>query len=344
MWFLIKALLLVEVTALQFEGDHHKHHKHHGKAVHAASDVEVDDVPEKTDKVNVTKKNVMKKPKAKAKKSKVAKEVLEPPCWSYDNVKHWEIMYPTCKSEEQSPIAVTTQCSGNEVGCTPSSQPLGKHIVSTPVAGAYLSNNGHFVELVAPAYFSTITLGKMTWKSARVQFHTPAEHTMNGVRYPAEMQIVYKPVERSEVENKWSLVTSVLLKEGYNKNPFLSSIGLDMLNLPRNDGDRMFVGGSVDLAEGLKEPMDGGFAGYEGTLTSPPCTKDVLWFVAEKPMEASATQIANLERRFPKGNSRPLHPIGSRMVYRDLNQWSSHASGWPMISLSVALLLVANFQ
>merc|ERR1719217_1961488 len=162
---------------------------------------------------------------------------------------------------------------------------------------------------------------------------------MNGIRYPAEMQIVYRPTEQ---DNKWTLVTSVFLKEGYNKNPFLSSIGLDMLNLPRENGDKMFVSGSVDLTDGLKVPLDGGFAGYEGTLTSPPCTKDVLWFVAESPLEASTTQIANLQRRFPTGNNRPLHPIGARMVYRDFHQWSS--AWWSTISLSTVLFAIANLQ
>jgi len=336
MWILAKTLVLVEVAAFQLEGDHHhKHHaKHHAKAVHATSDVEVDDAQNKT-----SKKNVMKHG-GNLKKNK-AKTSL---CWSYENVKHWETAFSACKSENQSPIAVTTQCKDNEVGCKASSATLAKHFTSTPVAGAYLSNNGHFIELVGPAHFATIKLGNMVWKSARVQFHTPAEHTLNGVRYPAEMQVVYRPVERSEENNKWTLITSVLLKEAYNRNALLSSIGLDMLNLPREEGDKMYVGGSVDLADGLKTPFEGGFAGYEGTLTSPPCTKDVLWFVAETPLEASATQIANLERRFPGGNNRPLHPIGSREEWRDFSQWQSHASGWSMVSLAVVALVVANSQ
>lgn len=325
MWLLVKALVLAQVAALEFEGVHHNHHQHLAKDAAGGN---------KTSKKNVMKHSA-EKGKGHSAKTKAGK------CWSYDNFKHWETQFPTCKSENQSPIALTTECKGDEVGCTPSSQPIGKHFKSTPVAGAYLSNNGHFLELVAPAYFSTITLGKLVWKSARVQFHSPAEHTMNGVKYPAEMQIQYKPVAG---DNKWTLVTSVFLQEGYNRNSLLSSIGFDMLNLPRAEGDKMYVGGTVDLADGLKGPLEGGFAGYEGTLTYPPCTKDVLWFVADTPLEASTTQIANLERRFPDGNNRPIHPIGSRMVYRDFNQWSSHSSTWSMTPLSVVLLLVANLQ
>lgn len=331
MWYLAQALVLVQVAAIQFEGVHHKHHKD----VHAGNHT-----ADKTSKKNVMKHSSKKGKAHSAKKHKLNKTEAEK-CWSYENVKHWESVYPACKADDQSPIALSTECKGNEVGCTPSNQPLGKHFVSTPVAGAYLSNNGHFLELVAPAYFSTITLGKMVWKSARVQFHSPAEHTMNGVRYPAEMQIVFNPVAE---DNKWTLVTSVFFKEGYNRNPFLSSVGFDMLNLPRKNGDKMYVGGSVDLADGLKGPLDGNFAGYEGTLTSPPCTKDVLWFVAENPLEASTTQISNLERRFPEGNNRPIHPIGARMVYRDFNHWSSHASIWSMMPFSVVLLLIANLH
>lgn len=219
------------------------------------------------------------------------------------------------------------------------SQPLGNHVTFEPVAGAYLSNNGHLIELVAPAPFSTVKLGDLVWKSSRVQFHTPSEHVLNGERFPAEMQIVYKPVG----ENKWTLVTSVLIKEDpdMERNELLSSIGFDMLNLPRDEGDKMYLSSPVDLKDGLKYELANGFAGYEGTLTSPPCKKDVLWFVAERPLMASATQIGNLERRFPEGNSRPLYPVGSRMIYRDFSQWQSHASGWSMIPISAAMLLFA---
>eukprot|EP00746_Dinoflagellata_sp_MGD_P165357 gnl/MRDRNA2_/MRDRNA2_94575_c0_seq1.p1 gnl/MRDRNA2_/MRDRNA2_94575_c0~~gnl/MRDRNA2_/MRDRNA2_94575_c0_seq1.p1 ORF type:complete len:325 (-),score=65.91 gnl/MRDRNA2_/MRDRNA2_94575_c0_seq1:6-980(-) len=324
MWILAKSFFLVQVTAIQFQGVHHKHHG----------------IANTTSKKNVMKHSAKKTKQHAAKKTKAKADAEK--CWSYENVKHWETVYPACKSDNQSPIDLTTKCKGNDVGCTPSNQPIGKHLVSTPVAGAYLKNTGHFVELVAPAYFSTVTLGKKVWKSSRVQFHTPAEHTMDGKRYPAEMQILFKPMDE---DNKWTLVTSVFFEEGYNKNSFLSSIGFDMLNLPRQAGDKMYIGGAVDLADGLKGPLGGGFAGYEGTLTSPPCTKDVLWFVAENPMEASSTQIANLERRFPEGNSRPIHPLGSRMVYRDFNQWSySHASMFSMMPLSVILLVVANMS
>jgi carbonic anhydrase len=352
---LATALIIVEAVAIQFEEEqfeiehpdkHHKHHdaahqskeehpsKHHKhpmRAVHLASDVEVDGNATK----KTSKKNVMKHA---SKKHKAKKENEQTTCWSYENTKHWETAFPTCRKGDQSPIALSTSCNANEVGCTPSSQPLAQHMSFSPVAGAYLSNNGHFIELVAPAQFSTVKLGKLSWSSSRIQFHTPSEHTMNGERYPAEMQILYKPVGG---DNKWTLVTSVFIKEGYNKNALLSSIGFDMLNLPRTEGDKMYLSSPVDLTDGLKSPLDGGFAGYEGTLTSPPCTKDTLWFIAENTMEASATQIGNLERRFPEGNNRPLFPIGSRMIYRDFNQWSSHASGWSLISLSTCMLLLA---
>jgi carbonic anhydrase len=374
LWVLAKALVIMKVAALQFEGENpdvaalqfageHPDSKHHQKhrakhvqdeeVVHFASGVKEQknsDEEEEKDETEVAdsqKKTKTSKKKAKktvmknaAKKLKAKKTIAKH--WSYENTKHWETEFPSCRKDGQSPIALHTKCADNEVGCTPSSQPLGNHVTFETVAGAYLSNNGRFLELVAPAHFSTVTLGDLVWKSGRVQFHTPSEHTMNGERFPAEMQIVYKPVGH----NKWTLITSILIKEDptMNRNEFLSSLGFDMLNLPRGEGDKMYLGSPVDLKEGLKTSMGSGFAGYEGTLTSPPCTKDVLWFIAEDPMEASATQIGNLERRFPKGNNRPLYPIGSRMIYRDFSHWSSHAKGWSMISvLSTMLLFAANY-
>jgi len=374
---LVKALAIIQVAALQLDGEHPevtaalqlkgenpgwKHHKGHVMAtkkegaVHFASGVKEADEEEADEDEEEEPKEVAKKTKKVAKKTKKAKKVANKTKkvakknvmksaakkhWSYANTKHWETTFASCKKGDQSPIALSTKCDSKEVGCTPSSQPLGNHITFESVAGAYLSNNGHFLEIVAPAHFSTVTLGDLVWKASRVQFHTPSEHTMNGERFPAEMQIVYKPVG----ENKWTLVTSVLIQEDPStaSNELLSSLGFDMLNLPREAGDKMYLSSPVDLKDGLKTSMDGGFAGYEGTLTTPPCSRDVLWFIADTPLMASATQIGNLERRFPSGNSRPLFPMGSRLIYRDFSQWGdrSTARGWSMISLSVGMLLFA---
>jgi carbonic anhydrase len=55
---------------------------------------------------------------------------------------------------------------------------------------------------------------------------------------------------------------------------------------------------------------------YEGSLTTPPCSKDVQWIVMATPIQMSAEQIG----MFPnlvKGNNRPVQPLNNRTAVTD---------------------------
>ena len=55
---------------------------------------------------------------------------------------------------------------------------------------------------------------------------------------------------------------------------------------------------------------------YTGSLTTPPCTEGVEWFVMTQPVEMSPEQIAAFRRLF-SGNVRPLQPVNARNVLVD---------------------------
>jgi len=50
-----------------------------------------------------------------------------------------------------------------------------------------------------------------------------------------------------------------------------------------------------------------------GSLTEPPCSENVLWFVMKNPILVSEDQVMNFGRIFPS-NARPLQPKGDRLV------------------------------
>ena len=52
-------------------------------------------------------------------------------------------------------------------------------------------NNGHTVQVDYPAG-SSITLDSVAYQLAQYHFHAPAEHTIAGVSYPAELHMVHK--------------------------------------------------------------------------------------------------------------------------------------------------------
>jgi carbonic anhydrase len=50
-----------------------------------------------------------------------------------------------------------------------------------------------------------------------------------------------------------------------------------------------------------------------GSLTTPPCSENVLWLVLKNPIYVSEEQVKNFDRIYPM-NARPLQPKGDRLV------------------------------
>jgi carbonic anhydrase len=50
-----------------------------------------------------------------------------------------------------------------------------------------------------------------------------------------------------------------------------------------------------------------------GSLTAPPCTEGVTWFVLKTTVDISAAQIKAFARLYPH-DARPLQPLNDRLV------------------------------
>ena len=53
---------------------------------------------------------------------------------------------------------------------------------------------------------------------------------------------------------------------------------------------------------------------YEGSLTTPPCSEGVRWFVLKRPAKASAEQLALVQQVLGHPNNRPVQPVGARAI------------------------------
>jgi carbonic anhydrase len=52
---------------------------------------------------------------------------------------------------------------------------------------------------------------------------------------------------------------------------------------------------------------------YAGSLTTPPCTEGVQFFILKQPVTLSAEQLAAFRRLYPM-NARPLQPLNERVI------------------------------
>jgi carbonic anhydrase len=63
-------------------------------------------------------------------------------------------------------------------------------------------------------------------------------------------------------------------------------------------------------------PADRGYWTYMGSLTTPPCTEGVRWFVMEQDMTVSRSQLNAFAAIF-KMNTRPLQELHGRRIEAD---------------------------
>ena len=60
-------------------------------------------------------------------------------------------------------------------------------------------------------------------------------------------------------------------------------------------------------------PRIGATAHFSGSLTTPPCSKDVTWFVLKHPTTVSAGEIVRFSRLY-RNDARPTQPLYDRVT------------------------------
>jgi carbonic anhydrase len=218
--------------------------------------------------------------------------------WDYAGVKGpqtWGSLkseFATCKlGLNQSPIDIRATTKGTLA-------PIEFDYKASPLK---LIDNGHTIQ-VNQAAGSGITIAGSRYELLQYHFHTPSEELINGKSYPLVAHLVHK-----NAEGKLAVV-AVLFKEG-KENPTLATI---WRSLPEEKGQEVSVDKStIDLASAL--PADRGYYNFAGSLTTPPCSEEVNWFVLKTPVEMSAAQLKQFHTVY-KHNARPVQSLNGRVV------------------------------
>ena len=167
-------------------------------------------------------------------------------------------------------------------------------------------NNGHTIQVNIDAG-SAIRYNGISYTLLQFHFHSPSEHTIDGVAAPLEIHFVHQD------PNSGSLaVVGILLTEGGSDNEAYAAI---FDHLPAQAGEPEALGEPILLAALLPEAR--AFYTYQGSLTTPPCSEIVRWLVLEDPVELSAQQIAAFTDIYAD-NARPVQPLGLRDLLLDL--------------------------
>ena len=165
-----------------------------------------------------------------------------------------------------------------------------------------VTDTGHSFQVNAAKGSGGFTVGPDRYDFLQVHFHEPSEERVHGAASSMVAHIVHRNA-KGELA-----VIAVLISTG-KTNEFLKPI---FDNFPVKGAKESVVAGkTVNLLNLL--PAQHGYYTFDGSLTTPPCTENVRWFVLKTPVEASAAQVQEFRARYAH-NNRPTQPLNARVV------------------------------
>ena len=141
-----------------------------------------------------------------------------------------------------------------------------------------------------------VTLDGIVYKAQKIQFKTPAEHTINGKSFAMEMQIVHFSEMKGSMHKKLVLNIIFDIYPGiFNK--FIED--LDFFNLPNQSQpehelnskiliDKIFYDTEKEEYINIQN-LD--YYTYQGSLTNPPCDQQTINIVNASPILVGSTTV-----------------------------------------------------
>jgi len=253
----------------------------------------------------------------------------QPDEWEYAGRRgseYWGNINRRCLGSAQSPInidntLVSTRTGGDRIE-------LENYDLYTE-DNTKLENNGHTVELKVTTNPSGARMSgghlESEYELAQLHFHwgsvdtVGSEHTIDRVPFPLEMHLVHLAKTIDRYQQGGLAVAGFLFEISSEDNPaiepIIERIG-KIIEAPK--GTRLRS--SFSLGSLIEPSMPGPYYSYEGSLTTPGCDEVVEWNLFKKPLEISATQLAEFRSILDKKeksiefNFRPVQPLNDRRV------------------------------
>jgi carbonic anhydrase len=220
--------------------------------------------------------------------------------WSYTGKTgpvNWGKLDPAYKScsqgHEQSPIDIRGAHLNKAL------PPIEFHYIAAPVT---LENTGNTIMVhVHPG--SYIVANGERYDLQQFHFHHPSEEAVKGKLTDMVVHLVHK-----SADGKLAVIAVRFTMDRGDANAVLAAL---WPHLPAKTGESANVEDMINPGGFL--PADRGYWTYVGSLTAPPCTEDVRWFVYEDVLSIARGQLRAFTSIFPM-NSRPLQDTHGRRI------------------------------
>lgn len=218
--------------------------------------------------------------------------------WKYsgdEGPEHWgelDNSYTTCSTgKNQSPINLTNMIEGELPALNFNYKAGGNEVI----------NNGHTIQ-VNYSSGSTINIGKRSFELKQFHFHSPSENTIKGHSFPMEAHFVHADADGNLA------VLAIMFELGEHN----AELEKAWAHMPENEAGEHALSNTVDA--NMLLPLDHDYYRFNGSLTTPPCSEGVNWFVMKHFDTASQEQIDKFTHIMHHANNRPVQPVNAREV------------------------------
>ena len=202
----------------------------------------------------------------------------------------WGGLDPAWFACGSGPIQSPVDLSGNLVRSRSHDKDLNFDYGSSTTGEIF--NNGHTIEIETEGE-NVLTIDGVAYSLTQFHFHSPSEHTIDGVGRDMELHLVHTSATGA------TAVVAVFLDRGATSGA-LSPI---FDQLPNDLNVHHELNAPFDVRAFLTDIVPN--AQYIGSLTTPPCTEGVHWVVLLSPATVTTEHLAQFHERI-HFNARPV--------------------------------------
>uniref|UniRef100_A0A671WWR2 protein-tyrosine-phosphatase n=1 Tax=Sparus aurata TaxID=8175 RepID=A0A671WWR2_SPAAU len=249
----------------------------------------------------------------------------------------WASAYPECRERNQSPINIMDQ----DTKISTEYQELTLEGFDTESSNkTSMKNTGKTVAIMLKDDYFVRGAGLPgRFKAEKVEFHwgpsngsEGSEHSINGRRYPVEMQIYmynsddFDSLSSALREKRIIAAMAVFFQVGGKDNPAVDPIIHGLKGVVHHEKETVL---EPFVLKDLLPSSLGSYYRYTGSLTTPPCSKVVEWIIFSRPIYVSYKQLEAFYSIFTteqqdhvksveylRSNFRPIQSLDNRHVFK----------------------------
>jgi len=171
-------------------------------------------------------------------------------------------------------------------------------------------------------------------------YHTPSEHLLDGVEYPLELHLVHRSLKNPADFAVIGFMFDI-------SRDFSSPVLADLMTASQQmaSTNTTSISWTIQLHNNLlPKNASAQYYNYLGSLTTPPCSEVVTWYVMTTPLHASSAQLSYFQNLLGI-NARPVQLYNTRTLtyYVPAAQTIFHGQLPPGAVAGITLLLLFLF-